>query len=185
MDEGPCRGVVYLTVLCGCIPIPCLPNFWYSAIPSSCYIASLLPLRSTTNDIGKVSNHEPLDHFATTATAPCSLSQHSLRVQAEMSMVWHWLCRQWQVQYLDQYGIATALKAACAMREDFMAALVRLHVLLKPGGKTVLCIAEKKESYSSMPGSYTVGSQMFLTCASQQNSHASQWNRQFQLCNQL
>ena len=33
--EDPCRGAVYLTVLCGHIPT-LFPYFWCSAIPTSC-----------------------------------------------------------------------------------------------------------------------------------------------------
>ena len=42
------------------------------------------------------------------------------------------------IQYVDQYDIVTdflCLVCTCATREDFVAALVRLHALLKPGGK--------------------------------------------------
>jgi len=40
LEEDPCRGVVYLTVLCGHI-LPCFPTFCCSAIPTSCYIINV------------------------------------------------------------------------------------------------------------------------------------------------
>ena len=64
------------------------------------------------------------------------------------------------MQYVDQYDIITTflcLISACATREDYMAALVRLCALLKPGGKIALFTTESKAS-----GFYPVGSQMFF-----------------------
>ena len=49
-------------------------------------------------------------------------------------------------QYVDQYDIVTdflCLASACATKEDYVAALVRLHALLKPGGK--LCCTHLRE----------------------------------------
>ena len=49
-------------------------------------------------------------------------------------------------RYLDQYDVVTdilCLVSACATREDYAAALVRLHALLKPGGK--LCCTHLRE----------------------------------------
>ena len=66
---------------------------------------------------------------------------------------------------MGQYDIVTAflsLTAACATREDFVAALVRLHALLKAGGKIVLSTADRKEEVTSTETSYTVDSQGFF-----------------------
>ena len=66
-------------------------------------------------------------------------------------------------QYVDQYDIVTdflCLVGACATTEDYMAALVRLHALLKPGGKIVLYTPERKEAPT--PGWFPVGSQQFF-----------------------
>ena len=66
-------------------------------------------------------------------------------------------------QYVDQYDIVTdflCLVSACATTKDYVAALVRLHALLKPGGKIVLYTPEKREA--STPASYPVGSQRFF-----------------------
>ena len=68
-------------------------------------------------------------------------------------------------QYVDQYDIVTAflcLTAACTTREDYVAALVRLHALLKSGGKIVLYNTDRKEQVTSTPTSYTVGSLEFF-----------------------
>ena len=68
-------------------------------------------------------------------------------------------------QYVGQYDIVTAflcLTAACATREDYVAALVRLHALLKSGGKIVLYTTDRKEQVTPTPTSYTVGSQEFF-----------------------
>ena len=66
-------------------------------------------------------------------------------------------------QYVDQYDIVTdflCLVSSCATTEDYVAALVRLHALLKPGGKIVLYTPEKEEAPT--PASYPVGSQRFF-----------------------
>ena len=66
-------------------------------------------------------------------------------------------------QYVDQYDIVTdflCLVSACATTEDYVAALVRLHALLKPGSKIVLYTPERKEA--STPASYPVGSPQFF-----------------------
>ena len=66
-------------------------------------------------------------------------------------------------EYVDQYDIATdflCLPAACATIEDYKAALVRLHALLKPGGKIVLYTPECKEA--QIPASYCVGPHNFF-----------------------
>ena len=66
-------------------------------------------------------------------------------------------------QYVNQYDIVTdflCLVGACATTEDYVAALVRLHALLKPGGKIVLYTSERKEAPT--PGSFPVGSQQFF-----------------------
>ena len=63
-------------------------------------------------------------------------------------------------QYMDQYDVVTdilCLVSACATREDYAAALVRLHALLKPGGKIVLYTPERKEV-----AFYPVGSLKFF-----------------------
>ena len=68
-------------------------------------------------------------------------------------------------EYVGQYDIVTAflsLTAACATREDYVAALVRLHALLKSGGKIVLYTTDRKEQVTPTPTSYTVGSQEFF-----------------------
>ena len=70
-----------------------------------------------------------------------------------------------QSQYVGQYDVVTAflcLTSACATREDFVAALVRLHALLKSGGKIVVYSTDRKEQVTSTPTSYTVGSQEFF-----------------------
>ena len=61
---------------------------------------------------------------------------------------------------MDQYDVVTdilCLVSACATREDCTAALVRLHALLKPGGKIVLYTPERKEA-----AFYPVGSLKFF-----------------------
>ena len=66
-------------------------------------------------------------------------------------------------EYVDQYDIATdflCLPAACATIEDYKAALVRLHALLKPGGKILLYTPECKEA--QIPASYCVGPHNFF-----------------------
>ena len=66
-------------------------------------------------------------------------------------------------EYLDQYDIVTdllCLPAACATKEDYTAALVRLHALLKPGGKIVLYTPESEEA--PIPASYPVGPHNFF-----------------------
>ena len=66
-------------------------------------------------------------------------------------------------QYMNQYDIVTdllCLPAACATKEDYTAALVRLHALLKPGGKIVLYTPECKEA--PIPASYGVGPHNFF-----------------------
>ena len=68
-------------------------------------------------------------------------------------------------QYVGQYDIVTAflcLSAACATSEDYVAALVRLHALLKSGGKIVLLNADIVEQVTLTQSSYTVGSQEFF-----------------------
>ena len=65
-------------------------------------------------------------------------------------------------QYVNQYDIVTdilCLPAACATKEDYLAGLVKLCALLKPGGKVVLFVGEAKESATL--SSYPVGSQNF------------------------
>jgi len=66
-------------------------------------------------------------------------------------------------EYVDQYDIVTSflcLLDACATEDDYVAALVRLCALLKPGGMIVLYTVEKKPS-APTPASYPVGSQKF------------------------
>ena len=68
-------------------------------------------------------------------------------------------------QYVDQYDIITAflvLVAACATEKDYVAALVRLHALLRPGGKIVLYTSEKNDSPTQPLFSYPVGSHNFF-----------------------
>ena len=67
-------------------------------------------------------------------------------------------------EYVGEYDIVTSflcLVCACATEEDYVAALVRLHALLKPGGTIVLFSVAKKPS-APTPASYPVGSQKFF-----------------------
>jgi len=66
-------------------------------------------------------------------------------------------------QYVDQYDIVTdfmCLCAACATRKDYVAALIRLHALLKTGGRIVLYTPEFKAT--SIPATYPVGPHEFF-----------------------
>ena len=66
-------------------------------------------------------------------------------------------------QYVDQYDVVTdffCLVSACATTEDYTAALVRLHALLKSGGKIVLYTPETEDGLT--PVSYVVGSHNFF-----------------------
>ena len=66
-------------------------------------------------------------------------------------------------QYVDQYDIVTdflCLVSACATTEDYTAALVRLHALLKSGGKIVLYTPEYENTL--IPVSYPVGPHNFF-----------------------
>ena len=66
-------------------------------------------------------------------------------------------------EYMNQYDIVTdllCLSAACATTEGYTAALVRLHALLKPGGKIVLYTPESEEA--PIPASYPVGPHNFF-----------------------
>ena len=68
-------------------------------------------------------------------------------------------------EYVGQYDIVTAflcLIVACATSEDYVTALVRLHALLKSGGKIVVYTTDRKEQVTPTPTSYTVGSQEFF-----------------------
>ena len=61
-------------------------------------------------------------------------------------------------EYVNQYDIVTdflCLVSACATTEDYTAALVRLHALLKSGGKIVLYTPEYENTLT--PVSYPVG----------------------------
>jgi len=65
---------------------------------------------------------------------------------------------------VDEYDIVTSflcLICACATEDDYVAALVRLCALLKPGGTIVLYSIEWKPS-APTPASYPVGSQKFF-----------------------
>ena len=76
-----------------------------------------------------------------------------------------------------QYDVVTdflCLAAACATIEDYKAALVRLHALLKPGGKTVLYTVHCKDALT--PASYPVGPHNFLPYVSQGMSFSSHWS---------
>ena len=69
-------------------------------------------------------------------------------------------------QYVDQYDINIVteflcLPAACATKEEYIAALFRLCALVKPGGTILLCELEGKEEEAPTPTSYHVGSQIF------------------------
>ena len=67
-------------------------------------------------------------------------------------------------EYVDQYDIVTdflCLVSACATTEDYTAALVRLHTLLKPGGKIVLYTPEYCGN-TLTPVSYPVGPYQFF-----------------------
>ena len=66
-------------------------------------------------------------------------------------------------EYVDQYDIVTdflCLVSACATTEDYTAALVRLHALLKSGGKIVLYTPESENTLT--PVSYPVGPYQFF-----------------------
>ena len=66
-------------------------------------------------------------------------------------------------EYVDQYDIVTdffCLVSACATTEDYTAALIRLHALLKPGGKIVLYTPEYENTLT--PPSYPVGPYKFF-----------------------
>jgi len=65
-------------------------------------------------------------------------------------------------EYVDQYDIVTdflCLLCACATREDYVAALVRLCALLKPGGTILLYTCEWKPFTSPI---FPVGSHKFF-----------------------
>ena len=67
-------------------------------------------------------------------------------------------------EYVDEYDIVTSflcLICACATEDDYVAALVRLCALLKPGGTIALYSIEWKPS-APTPASYPVGSQKFF-----------------------
>ena len=67
------------------------------------------------------------------------------------------------IEYVNQYDIVTeslCLTAACATREDYKAALVRLHALLKPGGKIVVYVVHFKDAPDQ--ASYPVGPHRFF-----------------------
>ena len=66
-------------------------------------------------------------------------------------------------EYVNQYDIVAdilCLPAACATEEDYVAALVRLHALLKLGGKIVLYTPETEDAPT--PASYHVGPHKFF-----------------------
>ena len=66
-------------------------------------------------------------------------------------------------EYVDQYDIVTdffCLVSACATTEDYTAALVRLHALLKSGGKIMLYTPENEDALT--PVSYVVGAHNFF-----------------------
>ena len=66
-------------------------------------------------------------------------------------------------EYVDKYDVVTdylCLVSACATTEDYVAALVRLHALLKPGGKIVLFTPELKSALT--PATYLVGRHRFF-----------------------
>ena len=66
-------------------------------------------------------------------------------------------------EYVDEYDIVTeflCLTAACATKEDYKAALVRLHALLKSGGKIVLYTVHCKDAPTN--ASYSVGPHNFF-----------------------
>ena len=80
-------------------------------------------------------------------------------------------------EYVAQYDVVTdflCLPAACATIEDYKAALVRLHALLKPGGKIVLYTVHCKDALT--PASYPVGPHNFLPYVSQGMSFSSHWS---------
>ena len=65
-------------------------------------------------------------------------------------------------EYVDKYDVVTdylCLVSACATTEDYIAALVRLHALLKPGGRIVLYTPE---SLTPWPSTYLVGCRKFF-----------------------
>ena len=66
-------------------------------------------------------------------------------------------------EYMDQYDIVTeflCLTVACATTENYKAAFVRLHALLKPGGKIMLCTVHYKDAPTQ--ASYPVGPHNFF-----------------------
>ena len=66
-------------------------------------------------------------------------------------------------EYVNEYDVVTdffCLVSACATAEDYTAALVRLHALLKSGGKIVLYTPENEDELT--PVSYVVGSHNFF-----------------------
>ena len=84
-------------------------------------------------------------------------------------------------EYVGQYDIVTAflcLSAACATREDYVAALVRLHALLKSGGKIVLYTSDRKEQVTPTQTSYTVGSQEFFELRLSRDLISKSWEQQ-------
>ena len=67
------------------------------------------------------------------------------------------------LQYVDKYDVITefmCLVSACATRGEYIAALIRLHALLKPGGKVVLYTPERIKT--PVQGSYPVGPYEFF-----------------------
>ena len=83
-------------------------------------------------------------------------------------------------EYVGQYDIVTAflcLSAACATREDYVAALVRLHALLKSGGKIVLYTSDRKEQVTPTQTSYTVGSQEFFELRLSRDLISKSWEQ--------
>ena len=83
-------------------------------------------------------------------------------------------------EYVDEYDIVTdllCLNAACATKEDYTAALVRLHALLKPGGKIVLHTVESENTLHN-PSLIPCWASLFLclNCVSQDFSFSSRWN---------
>ena len=68
-------------------------------------------------------------------------------------------------EYVDQYDIVTdffCLVSACATKEDYVAALIRLCALIKPGGTIMLYTCESKPHIPYAESTYSVGSQKFL-----------------------
>jgi len=76
-------------------------------------------------------------------------------------------------QYVDQYDIVTeflCLPAACATKEEYIAALFQLCALVKPGGTILLCEFEGKEEEAQLQLHTVLDLKPSLTSCFQRNS---------------